>query len=311
MKLAVFMDPLASLLPEKDTSLALIEAAQAMGWPCVYFTPADLFCRDGRGYARVTALEPQQQPRPLGEQALADFDLILVRKDPPFDLQYVYATYALELAEREGVLVVNKPQSLREANEKMATLWFPQCCPSTLVSQDPDVLRQFWEQHRHVIFKPLDGMGGTSVFEVAEDGRNLAVILESMTRQGQASIMAQRYLPEIITKGDKRILVINGEPVPFGLARMPAPGDFRGNLAAGAKGVVQPITERDRWLVSQLAPSLRAKGLYLVGLDVIGDYITEINVTSPTCLRQIAAATGLDIAGDCLRALQAIRDESD
>jgi glutathione synthase len=314
MKLGVLLDPLHYLKPYKDTSIALIKKAQDLGWDCVYFTQNDLFFSDGHVYARVYELEIGDEhqsvwakTKDLGECALNDFDIILMRKDPPFNTEYIYTTYLLELAEREGVLIANKPQSLRDANEKFFTLNFPQCCPPTIVSRDISKLRAFWQKHKQVIFKPAEGMGGSSVFHVDEEGRNLSVILEVLTDHQTRTIIAQRYIPEITTTGDKRILVINGEPVSYALARIPAKGELRGNLAAGARGVVVPITKRDRWICEQIAPTLKAKGLYFVGIDVIGEYLTEINVTSPTCLREIAAETGLDIAGDFLRELEKLR----
>ncbi|WP_454783284.1 glutathione synthase [Legionella sp. WA2022007384] len=313
MKLAVLLDPLNQLKPYKDTSLAMIKKAQEMGWSCVVFTQEDLFCKEGRAFAYVYDLSigdvsskdwvtiNDSYETPLGE-----FDIILMRKDPPFNTEYIYTTYYLELAEREGVLVANNPQSLRDANEKFFTLNFPQCCPTTLVSRNMKRLKSFWEEHKQVIFKPLEGMGGNSVFHVEEQGNNLAVILEVLTKNQTQTIIAQRYIPEIKHSGDKRILLINGEPVPYALARIPAQGDLRGNLAAGARGEVVPITTRDRWICEQVGPTLKAKGLYFVGIDVIGDYLTEINVTSPTCLREIEAETKLDIAGDFLRSLEKI-----
>ncbi len=314
MKLGILMDPLHTLRPYKDSSVAMIESAQAMGWSCAYFTQADVFCRDGLAFASVSSITVQDvkakdwaQTSAMGEQPLSSFDIILMRKDPPFDMEYIYATYALELAERQGVLIANKPQSLRDANEKFFTLNFPQCCPTTLVSQDISRLREFWKTHGDVIFKPLEGMGGRAVFHVSKDGRNLSVILEMLTHGQTVSIMAQKYIPEISTLGDKRILLINGEPVAHALARIPAKGETRGNLAAGGHGVVVPITGRDRWICTQLAPTLQGRGLYFVGIDVIGDYLTEINVTSPTCIREIASETGLDIAGDYLRCLASIK----
>lgn len=313
MRLAVLIDPLEYLKPYKDTTIAMIKRAQELGWSCVYFTQQDLFCREGRPYAHVYELiigdehnRDWAQTNDLGEKPLADFDIILMRKDPPFNTEYIYTTYLLELAEREGVLVANKPQSLRDANEKFFTLNFSQCCPTTLVSRDIKRLRSFWETHQQVIFKPAEGMGGSSVFHVDEHGRNLSVILEVLTENQTRTIIAQRYIPEIKTAGDKRILVINGEPVPYALARIPAQGELRGNLAAGARGEVVPINERDRWICQQIGPTLKSKGLYFVGIDVIGDYLTEINVTSPTCLREITAETGLDIAGDFLQGLKNI-----
>lgn len=313
MKLAVLMDPISKLKAYKDSTVAMIKAAQDLGWSCFYFTQQDLSCRQGRAYAQMTAIKVGQLNSPqwaevktIGEHALADFDLILMRKDPPFDMEYIYSTYALDLAEAEGVLVANKPQSLRDANEKFFTLNFPQCCPPTLVSRDLGELRAFWQKHQNVIYKPLEGMGGSSVFQVDEKGGNLSVILEVLTKNQTVTIMAQQYIPEISSTGDKRILLINGEPVPYALARIPAEGELRGNLAAGGRGEVVAINERDRWLCQQIAPTLRAKGLYFVGIDVIGDYLTEINVTSPTCIQEISAQTGLDIAGDYMRTLASL-----
>lgn len=311
MKLAVLMDPLHLIKPYKDSTVAMIKSAQNLGWSCAYFTPNELYCSDGHAYAHVHDIRIGDEhsldwakAKDLGNKSLSDFDIILMRKDPPFDMEYIYATYALDLAEQDGVLVANKPQSLRDANEKFFTLNFPQCCPPTLVSKDFQKLKEFWRAHQQVIFKPLEGMGGSSVFYVDKEGKNLAVILEVLTKGQTKCIMAQRYIPEITTSGDKRILLINGEPVPFALARIPAKGDLRGNLAAGAKGEVVPITARDRWICEQIGPELRERGLYFVGIDVIGDYLTEINVTSPTCIQEIAAETGLNIAGDYLKCLE-------
>jgi len=310
MKLGILMDPLNALKPQKDSTVAMIKSATTMGWSCAYFTPSDLFCEKGQAYANSHSITVSDETKthwaevnPLGEQPLSTFDIILMRKDPPFDMEYIYATYALELAEKAGVLVANKPQSLRDANEKFFTLNFPSCCPLTLVSRDIARLRDFWEQHKNVIFKPLEGMGGRSVFHVDEKASNLSVILEMMTHGGTVTVMAQRYIPAISTLGDKRILLINGEPVPYALARIPKAQELRGNLAAGALGKVVPINERDRWICNALAPTLKSKGLYFVGIDVIGDYLTEINVTSPTCIQEIAKETHLDIAGDYLKAL--------
>jgi glutathione synthase len=310
MKLGVLMDPLQSLTPYKDTTLAMIAAAKRLDWSVAYFTPADVFCHKGHSYANVTDIniidvnEPEwAKTQAMGEQPLTSFDLILMRKDPPFDLEYIYATYALELAEQQGVLIANRAQSLRDANEKFFTLNFPNCCPETLVCRDMARLRMFWKTHQHVIFKPLAGMGGKNVFHVGPDGQNLSVILDILTQSGSVNIMAQIYIPEISTLGDKRILLLNGEPVPFALARIPAPGELRGNLAAGALGKVVEITHRDRTICEALAPTLKAKGLYFVGIDVIGDYLTEINVTSPTCLVEIAQETGLEIAKEYLSLL--------
>jgi len=310
MKLAILMDPLNTLKPYKDSTVAMIKSAQVMGWSCSYFTPFDMFSADGKAYANVQdvticdeTLEDWAEVMPIGEKPLTEFDIILMRKDPPFNLEYIYATYALELAEREGVVVANKPQSLRDANEKFFTLNFPDCCPKTLVSRDIQRLRAFWKTYQNVIFKPLEGMGGRSVFHVDEVARNLSVILEELTHGQTTNIMAQQYIPEISTLGDKRILLINGEPVPYALARVPLQGELRGNLAAGAEGKVVAINDRDRWICLQIASTLKTKGLYFVGIDVIGDYLTEINITSPTCIQEITAETGLDIAGNYLRFL--------
>lgn len=314
MKLAILMDEPHTLKPYKDTTVGFIKKAQELDWDCVFFTPHDLFCRDGQAFARVKRLTIKNEYHKdwfdieeSGIYPLAHFDILLMRKDPPFDMEYIYTTYALDLAEKAGVLVANSPAGLRNANEKFFTLQFPQCCPETLVSQDISALKQFWEVHQEVIFKPLEGMGGKSVFYVDKTGKNLAVILELLTANQTVTIMAQRYIPEIISAGDKRILLINGEPVSHGLARIPASGDLRGNLAAGARGVVEPITERERWIAAEIAPVLRERGLYFVGMDVIGGYLTEINVTSPTCMREISDATNLDIAGDYLQFLSGLR----
>jgi len=315
MKLAVLMDPLHRLKAYKDSTVAMLQSAQDRGWSCAYFTPGDLSCREGHAFARLSSIRIKKdlhqadwaETKSLGERSLAEFDIILMRQDPPFDTEYIYNTYALDLAERDGVLVANRPRSLRDANEKFFTLHFPQCCPKTLVTRDNQVLRAFWQAHQNVIFKPLEGMGGSRVFHVDERGLNLSVILEELSEHGRVSVMAQQYIPDIVTAGDKRILVINGEPVPYALARIPAKGELRGNLAAGAQGKVVPITERDRWICAELAPTLKAMGLYFVGIDVIGDYLTEINVTSPTCIREISAETGLDISGDFLDTLAAVR----
>ncbi|KTD59716.1 glutathione synthetase [Legionella sainthelensi] len=313
MQLGILLDPIDQLKPHKDTTLAFLERAQKLGWSCAVFTQEDLFCKEGRAFAQVYELSIGDLYRndwakitDLGERPLGSFDIILMRKDPPFNTEYIYTTYFLELAAREGVLVANNPQALRDANEKFFTLNFPQCCPTTLVSKNIKRLKAFWEEHKQVIFKPLEGMGGNSVFHVEEQGKNLAVILEVLTKNQTQTVIAQRYIHEIKTTGDKRILLINGQPIPYALARIPAEGDLRGNLAAGARGEVVPITTRDQWLCEQIAPTLKAKGLYFVGIDVIGDYLTEINVTSPTCLREIESETNLDIAGDFLNCLETI-----
>ena len=304
--LGVVMDPIQSIKYNKDTTLSLLLAAQRQGFKLFYMEQRHLFLQDGDPRAEVrplTVFEDENNWYELGGASsvpLEELDVILMRKDPPFDAEFIYSTYILEAAERRGTLVVNKPQSLRDCNEKVFATQFPQCTPPLLVSRDQNRLKNFLAEHGDVVFKPLDGMGGTSIFRVREGDQNLNVILETITKYGEEMIMAQKYLPEILT-GDKRILVVDGEVVPYSLARIPSEGEFRGNLAAGGYGVVQPLTDRDRWIAEQIAPTLIEKGLIFVGLDVIGDYLTEINVTSPTCVREIDDAQGTAI-GDMLMA---------
>ncbi|CAI8313005.1 glutathione synthase [Porticoccaceae bacterium] len=304
--LGVVMDPIQSIKYNKDTTLSLLLAAQRQGFKLFYMEQRHLFLQDGDPRAEVrplTVFEDENKWYELGGASsvpLEELDVILMRKDPPFDAEFIYSTYILEAAERRGTLVVNKPQSLRDCNEKVFATQFPQCTPPLLVSRDQNRLKNFLAEHGDVVFKPLDGMGGTSIFRVREGDQNLNVILETITKYGEEMIMAQKYLPEILT-GDKRILVVDGEVVPYSLARIPSEGEFRGNLAAGGYGVVQPLTDRDRWIAEQIAPTLIEKGLIFVGLDVIGDYLTEINVTSPTCVREIDDAQGTAI-GDMLMA---------
>ena len=310
MKIAFLMDNPYTFNRQKDSTIAMIKAANDMGWECDYFSLHDLYCTQGLAFANMNRIcvNPASasfwaEITPQGDKPLTAYDMIVMRKDPPFNMEYIYATYALELAASQGVLIANRPQSLRDANEKFFTLNFPQCCPETLVSRDMQRLRQFWQQHQRVIFKPLDGMGGSSVYLVDERGQNLSVILENLSVKGSVSIMAQQYIPAISETGDKRVLMVHGKPVAFGLARIPEEGELRGNLAAGASAKVVPLNKRDYWICEQLAPVLLEKGLYFVGLDIIGEYLTEINVTSPTCLREIEQESGLDIAGDFLRGL--------
>lgn len=294
-RLGIVMDPIASIAFKKDSSLAMLLAAQSRGWTLFYMEQQDLYQRGSQARARVRPLrvfnDPQRWHELDAEQdiALNELDVILMRKDPPFNSEYVYATYLLELAEKAGSLVVNSPRSLRDCNEKFFATQFPQCTPPTLVSRRADILREFAREHRDVILKPLDEMGGASIFRHREGDPNLSVILEVLTEHGSRQIMAQRYIPEI-KDGDKRILMIDGEPVPYCLARIPAQGETRGNLAAGGRGEPRPLTERDREIAALVGPELRKRGLLFVGLDVIGDYLTEINVTSPTCIREIDAA---------------------
>ena len=306
--LGVVMDPIQSIKYNKDTTLALLLAAQRQGYKLFYMEQQHLFLENGNPRAEVRPLKVMENPfkwYELEESSsvpLEEIDVILMRKDPPFDAEYVYSTYILEEAERRGTLVVNKPQSLRDCNEKVFATQFPQCTPPLLVSRDERRLKKFLDEHLDVVFKPLDGMGGTSIFRVKQGDQNLNVILETLTKNGQETIMGQKYVPEITT-GDKRILVIDGEVVPYCLARIPADGEFRGNLAAGGQGVVQPLSDRDRWIADQITPTLKEKGLIFVGLDVIGDYLTEINVTSPTCVREIDDAQGTAIGDQLLAAI--------
>lgn len=305
LRLGVVMDPIGFINVKKDSTYAMLREAQARGWPIAYMEQGDLYLRDGEPRARqrpVTLIEDTTRWHEFGAQsdiALSELDVILMRKDPPFDLEYVYTTYLLEQAEHRGVLVVNKPQSLRDANEKLYTAWFPQCTPPTLVTRRADQIRAFVAEHADVILKPLNGMGGESVFRLRRDDPNISVVIETLTDHGARLTMAQRFIPEI-AQGDKRILVIDGEPVPYALARIPAPGETRGNLAAGAAGSGVVLSERDRWICAQVGPTLRAKGLLFVGLDVIGDYLTEINVTSPTCIRELDKLYALNISAQLL-----------
>src|SRR5690606_20836401 len=295
IRLGIVMDPIAQINFKKDSSLAMLLAAQARGWSLFYMEQRDLYSNAGQARARMRPLQVFNDPQRWfaldAEQdaPLAELDVILMRKDPPFDNEFVYSTYLLEQAEREGVLVVNRPQSLRDCNEKLFATQFPHCMPPTLVSRRPDILREFADAQRDIILKPLDGMGGSSIFRHRAGDPNLSVILETLTAHGTQQCMAQGYLPAI-SEGDKRILMINGEPVPYCLARIPAQGETRGNLAAGGRGEARPLSDRDRWIATQVGPVLREKGLLFVGLDVIGDFLTEINVTSPTCIREIDSA---------------------
>ena len=310
IEIGIVMDPVGSIVVKKDTTLAMMLAAQRRGWRLQYMELGDLFVRDGAAHARMRAIEARDDPHDwytLDEartRALASLDVILMRKDPPFDMEFVYATYILERAEAAGVLVVNRPGSLRDANEKMFTAWFPRCCPPTLVTREHARMAAFLEEHRDVIVKPLDGMGGTSIFRVRTGDPNVNVVFETLTRRQTRYAMCQRYIPEI-RDGDKRVLLIEGEPVEYALARVPAGGDARGNLAAGARGVGMEITARMRAIAGEVGPVLREKGLVFVGLDVIGDWLTEINVTSPTCVREIDAAFGVDVAGRLMDAIEA------
>ena len=309
IKLGIVMDPIESINVKKDSSLAMLLAAQKRGWELLYMQLEDMRVRDGQAHARLRPVSVTDSPTDwfsLGdpqELALSELDVMLMRKDPPFDMEYVYATYLLERAESAGVLVVNKPRSIRDANEKFFTAWFSQCCPPTQVSRNMTDFHHFLDEHEDIIVKPLDGMGGTSIFRVSRASPNTNVIFETLTEHGRRFAMAQRYLPEI-SEGDKRILLIDGEPLPYALARVPHENDARGNLAAGATGVGRELSERDRWIAEQVGPGMRERGLLFVGLDVIGDYLTEINVTSPTCIRELDAIYGQDIAGQLMDTIE-------
>lgn len=303
------MDPIANIHFKKDTTLALLAAAQTRGHKLYYMEMQDLLLDQGEAYANMRDLSVAENPDHWFELAeaqsrpMADLDAVLMRKDPPFDNQYIYATYVLERAEQAGTLIVNKPQSLRDCNEKIFATQFPQCCPPVLVARDAKPLRDFHKTHGDVIFKPLDGMGGSGIFRCRKDDPNVSVILETLTQGGEGFIMAQKFIPDI-SNGDKRVLVVNGEAIPYCLARIPAEGETRGNLAAGGSGVAQPLSTRDQWIVEQVAPTLIEKGLMFVGLDIIGDYLTEINVTSPTCVREIDHAYDTRIGEKLVTAIE-------
>lgn len=309
LRLGVVMDPISQIKPYKDSTFAMLLAAQARGWSLHYMEQSDLALDNGEPIAMTSVLEVRdnnddwytladREPTQLGK-----LDVILMRKDPPFDMEYIYTSYILERAAEQGVRVVNDPTSLRDVNEKAYLAWFPQCSPDTLITRSMSDLRAFSERHGKIVLKPLDGMGGRSIFVTDRGDPNRNVITETLTDFGQRFAMAQRYLPEISETGDKRILLVDGEPVPYALARIPAKGEARGNLAAGASSKGVPLTDRDRWICAQISETLRAKRLLFVGVDVIGDYMTEINVTSPTCIRELDTEFGLDIAGDLMDAI--------
>ncbi|SMN14717.1 Glutathione synthetase [uncultured Candidatus Thioglobus sp.] len=302
IKIGVLMDDIKNIKPHKDSSLAMMLEASRRHWEIYTFDSSNLFAQEGQVLATCAKTRVfddtthwyEQEPK--ADLPLDDFDVILMRKDPPFDMNYIYATYFLEQAESKGVLVVNKAQSLRDANEKLFALNFPHCIAKTLVSSNKDRLKAFIKTQIVSVVKPLDGMGGKDIFKLEWGDGNIDEVLDYITHQGSTPIMAQEFLPEI-AQGDKRILLINGKPIDYALARLPAEGSFKGNLAAGATGVGQPLSDRDRYLCEQISPTLKAKGLMFIGLDVIGDYITEINVTSPTCIRELDEQFNLNIAG--------------
>jgi glutathione synthase len=308
-EIGVVMDPIGSIKIAKDSTFAMMLAAQRRGWRIHCMELSDLFLTGNRSWARMREVSVADDPtdwyRIIGEDTrrLDSLPLILMRKDPPFNMEYVYATYLLEQAERGGSLIVNRPQSLRDANEKVFTTQFPHCCPPTLITRRTTDIEDFLGEYGDIILKPLGTMGGESVFRVRSGDPNFYVIVESLTAKGAQYCMVQQFIPEI-RSGDKRILLVDGEPVPYSLARIPRPGETRGNLAAGGKGEGRPLTERDRWIAGEVGPELVRRGILFAGLDVIGDYLTEINVTSPTCIRELDAQFGLDIAGSLLDRLE-------
>ena len=301
LKIGVVMDPIEGINFKKDSTLAMLLEAQSRGWTLYYMEQADLYIAHDVARAKMKKLKVFNnadnwfQLNAAEDLTLDSLDAILMRKDPPFDMNYIYSTYILEKAEEKGTIIINKAQSLRDANEKLFTNNFSQCMPPTLVSSQEKHIKAFYEEHEDIILKPLDGMGGASVFRIKKGDSNLSVIIETLTEHGTKLTMAQRFIPEI-KKGDKRILLINGEPVPYALARIPAKGETRANLAAGGEGVGIELTDRDRWICDQVAPLLKAKGLIFVGIDVIGDYLTEVNVTSPTCIRELDKQYNINIS---------------
>ena len=309
IKLGIVMDPISSINIKKDTSFAMLEEAQRRGYELYYMEMSDLYLEQGISYATMRPVTVRCDPADwftLGDvldQPLHELDVILMRKDPPFDTEFIYATYLLERAEEKGTLIVNKPQSLRDANEKLFTAWFAEHTPTTLVTRSAAKLRSFHQQHQDVILKPLDGMGGASIFRMKQDDPNVGVIIETLTEHGSRYCMAQTYLPAI-KDGDKRVLVVDGEPVPYCLARIPSQGETRGNLAAGGRGEPRALTEADWKIARAVGPTLKAKGLIFVGLDIIGDRLTEINVTSPTCVREIEAVFDINICGLLMDAIE-------
>lgn len=303
------MDPIESITPKKDSTLAMLLEAERRGGEIHYMLQGDLRLLKGEAYAHSRTLSVKDDPDdwftlgPAADVRLADLDVILMRKDPPFDMEYIYSSYVLERAEMGGALVVNRPQSLRDMNEKAYTAWFPDCSPITLITRSLPQLRNFLKAHRHIVVKPLDGMGGRSVFVIAEGDKNANVIFETLTDNGRRSALAQTYIPEI-KAGDKRILLIDGEPVPCALARIPPADDNRGNLVMGAVGEGRELTGADRRICERVGPVLKEHGVLFCGIDVIGDFLTEINVTSPTGIRELDRIFGLNIAGTLFDAIE-------
>ncbi|TPH18065.1 glutathione synthase [Litorilituus lipolyticus] len=309
IKLGVVMDPISQVKVAKDSSMAMMLEAQKRGYEIYYMELKDLYLDQGVCRANVQRVKVFDDSEHWYELAsaqdieLSDLDVVLMRKDPPFDTEFIYATYMLERAEVAGTLIVNKPQSLRDCNEKLFTAWFSDLTPRTLVTRSSDKIREFHQSQKDVIIKPLDGMGGASIFRIKANDANVGVIIETLTNHGQQYAMVQEYMPEIVD-GDKRILIVNGEPMPYCLARIPAQGETRGNLAAGGSGVARPLSPSDKLIAQTIGPELKKRGLYFVGLDVIGDKVTEINVTSPTCIREIEAAYPINISGKLMDAIE-------
>jgi glutathione synthase len=312
MKIAFAADPLSGFNLKKDSTHAMMREANARGHELYAFRHADMIVSDGRVLASVSRIALTGEAgvwfrvEGTAQRALSDFDVVVERTDPPFNMEYIYATYLLELAESQGARVVNRPAAIRNHNEKLAITGFPQFTAPTLVTSDATQVRAFHAQHRDIILKPLDGMGGMGIFRVRDDGMNLGAIVETLTDNGARTIMVQRYIPDIVN-GDRRVLLIGGQVVPFCLARVPQAGEVRGNLAAGGTGIAMPVSEREREIGEALAPVLLERGLLLVGLDVIGPYLTEINVTSPTCFQEITQQTGFDVAGMFIDALEKLK----
>jgi glutathione synthase len=314
VRVVVVMDPIGAIKPAKDSTLRILLAAQARGWELFYAELKDLWLRDGIAWGRLAPLKVMDDASSwfsLGQSVsgrLGEFDVILMRKDPPFDTEYIYSTYILERAQLQGALVCNRPQGLRDMNEKVYTAWFPECCAPTLITRDMHAMGEFLGEHGKAVCKPLDGMGGKSIFVLEQGDKNRNVVFETLTDYGTRYAIVQRYLPEIVTSGDCRIILVDGEPVPFALQRIPLPDDNRGNLAAGARAESRVLNDRDRWLCAQIGPKLRAAGMIFVGLDVIGDYVTEINVTSPTGIRELNQRHAIDIGAMLVNAIDKTLD---
>jgi len=309
IKLGIVMDPISQVNVKKDSSMAMMFEAQKRGYEIYYMEMKDLYLEQGQCRATTQKVKVYDDPQhwydlaEVEDIAVSELDAVLMRKDPPFDTEFIYATYMLERAEVEGTLIVNKPQSLRDCNEKLFTAWFADLTPRTLVTRNNDKIRAFHQAEKDIIIKPLDGMGGSSIFRIKENDANVGVILETLTNHGNQYAMVQEFMPAI-KDGDKRILIVNGEPMPYCLARIPAQGETRGNLAAGGRGEARPLSASDKLIAETIAPELKKRGLYFVGLDVIGDKVTEINVTSPTCIREIEAAYPINISGKLMDAIE-------